>query len=190
MTIELLEPSKVKIVLSKQDLLDLAIDLEHIDGNDRDANAVLLELLSMAAQKTGFSASGSRMLVEVFRGKGNACTIVFTCVPDRPAKALNRQKNRILTPVVYEFPDMETLITTCTRLYSGFCHKIYRSALYRGDSKYHLILYPLDPKTTEAFLSEFGKKVGQGNFCVSYTVEHTTPVIEEDAIETLANYLG
>lgn len=94
--------------------------------------------------------------------------------------------------VAFAFQNSELLIQAASRLFKQFCHRIYKSSLYKAEGRYILVVYPLDiaEGTTAFFLGEYGEYLGAGEIVVAKIAEHGSIIIEDTAIDTLAVYLS
>ena len=94
--------------------------------------------------------------------------------------------------IVFAFDDVELLIQAASRLFKQFCHRIYKSSLYKAEGRYFLIVWPLDiaEGTTAFFLGEYGSYIGAGEIVVAKVAEYGRLIIEDTAIDTISVYLS
>lgn len=206
MCFELLSQQKLKAVLTGVDLQQYHLTYEKIDYRDAETKAALINILECARLETGYFPASGKLFVEIYP-LGDGCIIYFSCaqgmeplsVSDIALSAVQGYLPQavdsyfpITEPLVFTFESCDVMITACTKLFSMYCHRVRKSALYYFDGYYRLILYPLDGKgsLSAAFLCEYAQPTGRGDLLAAYIAEHGTPIAEENAIDKISYYLS
>lgn len=187
MDVILISSEKLKITLNSSDMQQLGLRYEDMDYSDEQTRTTLAALLEQAKTIAGFHPQGAKLLVEVFPYEDGGCVLHFTSLSSRfrsyPAKLA-------LEPVVFEFDDVDALLEAAVKTFDRYSHRIYKSSLYLYRHRYHLVVYPLDysDNLSVYFLSEFGRKSGQGEIFAAYLEEHGELLIEASALDTLREH--
>lgn len=190
MTFRKIAGDRLKILLTAEDMELLCLTYEQLDYADEQTREAILSLLELGCDETGFDPGDNRLFVEAYPWDGEGCVLYFSVISN--SEKPSRPKRAVYGQVIYAFDDLDLLIDGAVRLFRMYCHRIYKSSLYRLDGGYRLILYPFDPTDshTTGFLSEYGQLVGEGEIAAAFVREHGTPVIEDNAIDKLAYYLA
>ena len=186
MIYKLVTGDKLKVILTSEEMRVLGITFEGLERSLFHAKRVLLRLLDEAGDAAGFRPGPEAQLyIEVYPNERRGCTIYFTALPDEIETA-----PEAFEPVVFTFADCEAMIGASLRLFRWFGHRLLRSALYRFDGLYFLIIHPLDGADglTSGFLSEYGSRLRHGALAASYVEEHGLPILTERAVDTLSYY--
>lgn len=182
---------KLKVTLSAADLSELGVSYDSLDYTDPASRQLLLSLLEQGKERTGFLARKSRLYIEVFPSEDGGCIIFYTRLRSgQHPPGLGESAGP--EAVVFAFDDAETLLRAATGVWARCGHRIYKSALYLLEGGYRLILYPLDyaDGLSVLFLSEFARKVGEGEILAAFVEEHGSPIIEDRALDTLVRYFS
>ena len=181
LTIKKISEQKVKITLSQQELTEFSVEYEQLDCGDDDTRDFLLQLLELAWQATGFYPEEGRLYVEAYPD-ADGCTIFFAAAAERDTAA------SVCTPVAFYFETVDDLLQGAPTLFYRYGHRIHKSALYQTDSRYILIIHPLDQSGMDSvlLLSEYGQPFARGDLAAAVIGEHCRTVIEKDALEKLS----
>ena len=181
---------RLKVLLTGEDMQRLAITYDQLDYADDQTRKVILELLELARTETGFDLGDARLFVEAYPYQEEGCVIYFTTLS--PGDGGLRIKKPIYNSIVFEFDQVDPLIDGAVRLFSQYSHRIYKSSLYYWRKRFYLILSPFDrtDSRTTSFLSEYGRKYGEGEICAAFIREHGSAIAQEGAIDRLAYFLG
>lgn len=189
MIFTLLTDDKLKAVLSCEDMDAYDLSYQVLDYEDINTKEFISDILFLAKIKTGFTPNKSKLLIEVYPYEKTGCVLYFTSTSEFSDDKNNKN---ISIPVIFMFSDIDVLIDAGCRLFKLYCHRIYKSSLYLMDNSYRLIIYPLErcDSVTTHFLSQYGERIGDGIILASYIEEHGKPILEQNAIDKLAYYLG
>lgn len=185
MEIFLVSGDKLKISLTQRDFEKLGISYSSMNYADEATRRALLTLLEKAKHEVGFSPRGAKLFIEACQNDNGGCELYITCIR-RPAR-LSDLKG-VLPPTLFEFENVNDLITGALKALDRYGHRIYKSSLYFIDGKYRLLVYNLDysDKLSVYFLSEFGTKLGDDEMLAAYTIEHGREIIPDTALDTLS----
>lgn len=186
MQFSLIHENKLKVILTAEDMEKLELSYEQMDYSDAETREALVEVLDRARGHVRFNPKRSKLFIEVYPCEGGGCVLYFTCLhTDRSGKVDVR-------PVLFEFDSADALTEAACSTYRRYRQRIYRSTLYQMNGRYRLIVWPLDyaDRLSIYFLSEYGRCIGEGELLAAFTEEHGQEILEEDAIERLAEQFG
>jgi|GEM_PF-474405 len=206
MCFELLDQHKLKAVLTGTDLQQYQLTYEKINYNDADTKSALIHILDRARLETGYAPASGKLFVEIYP-LGDGCIIYFTCgegilpiglsdialtVAQGYFPRTTENHLSITEPLIFTFESCDVMITACTKLFSLYCHRVRKSALYYFLGYYRLILYPLDGKgsLSAAFLCEYAQPTGRGELTAAYIAEYGVPIAEENAIDKISYFFS
>ena len=77
MSLELIRISgdKIKISLTKEDLLEYKITVEKMDYSEKETQKIFRKLLSEAKSQTGFDAGSARVFIHIYQSSDGGCEI-------------------------------------------------------------------------------------------------------------------
>lgn len=198
MELILISESKLKIMLSADDMNYYELNTDTIDYDNTETRKAFWDILDEAKHKTGFDAASERVFIQVYPSKEGGCELYVTklgnCVtpggitqslyvPNKPMKKMTKERK-----TVYGFDDMRLLLLAC-RAINGR-QKITDTSAWKGeDGKCYLVV----SEETEAgsvklgpgdAALEYGEKASfYGIF--AYINEHCIPICEHKAAESL-----
>ena len=163
MILELVDESRLLIILSPEDMEDYQLTFDSLDWQNGHSRSVIKELLRMACRQKGFCPGDSRLLIEAVPDE-EGCVLLVTMLPEEKAK---RKVYRIkenqpsLTPFLFRFDQAENLLAAVDRVYRQFYHPqkaACSSRLYLLNRAYYLIMYGGKrlPCPVEILLTEYG----------------------------------
>ncbi len=182
--------TKIKVTLSQKDLDRYVAEGE----NDRTAGShgTLRAILREIRRKTGFDATGERVLMQMFPSSEGGCELFVTRLgklPDAPERgqAALPAAPLPLRSAVFVFDTLPPLLAVCRELnHVGYPHL---SAVYYGDDRlWYLVLQeqiPRDRPSPLSFAEEFGTRRRAGA-TLAYIKEHGSCVAGSDAVAVLA----
>lgn len=185
MEITRIHETKLKVVLTAEDMENLSLDYDDMDYAQPATREALLYLLEKGREETGFHPKKSKLVIEVYPCEGGGCVLYFM-VAD---KTRNNERSGI-RPAVFAFDTADDLIEGACRLFQQYGHRIYKSSLYRLDREYRLVVYPLDytDRLSVYFLSEYARLVGEGELLAAFTEEHGQALVVDNAIDIIAQH--
>ena len=209
MELIVINDSKLKVMLSQDDLTEFSLDTNTLDYSNSETKKMFWDILNRAKHTLGFSTDGHRVLVQLYPSKTGGCEMFVTklgllppdCFDSFCGEKENTDKKQIFhykashrrpkgesRRGVFGFDELSSLIGVCRRLrnigYDG------QSAAYRCEGKkYYLFLEGLDlfgfmPPDEFTFINEFGK--AENPEAVSYYIsEHGNTICASDAVNVL-----
>ena len=189
MEIKQIDSRRLKILLSGEDLDAINLSYEQIDYQNPETREFLFSLLETACLTTEFKAN-SRVAIEIYPTNQRGCVVYFSALDDPPKRW--KVRRHIVSPAIYLFDDVDTLIKGSVKLFHRASHRILKSSLYRGEGRYWLVIYPLDmvENITLAFLDEYASRCGEGLLVASWLDEHAQLILKDHAVDLLCSYFG
>lgn len=187
MEIQKLEMGRVRIALTAQELAEMDLTYDTIDCGAPETQALICALLAAAHVETGFDPA-SRLLAEFYPDE-QGCVVVLS---DADAPVTDRPSRQIVSPVIYAFEEIDTLIAGAVGLFARCSHRVRKSSLYAVEQGWRLTLYPLDTveNITLGFMDEYAPRCGEGETAAAALAEHATMLIEDNAVDLIASYFG
>lgn len=212
MDIIVINDTKLKVMLTKNDLSEFSLDTTTLDYTNSETKKMFWNILDQAKQTLGFSTDGYRILVQLYPSKAGGCEMFVTklgllqggcfdslCDNEKCVEGLDKRhvlhcknshystntKGRLS---VFGFDELSSLISVCRRLrnigYEG------NSSAYRcDDRKYHLFIDGIEelgfmPPDEFSFISEYGRS--ENSETMSYYIsEHGEAICASDAVNIL-----
>ncbi len=182
----LISESKLKIMLTRQDIEEWNISVEELDYGNPGAKAVFEEILGYAREELSFDTSGHKVLLQLYPSKDGGCELFITRLGEstergalKPARAKQRQK-------AYSFQKLSHLLAVCKRLsLNGFTGE--SSAWFDSEGKWFLLLstdedseLDLLPLDRFSFICEYGDTESPKALSL-YLSEYASPVCRDNA---------
>jgi negative regulator of genetic competence, sporulation and motility len=176
---------KVKVVLTKADLVQYDFKSEAWNCISQESHDTFRHILESVEEKTGFDASSSRVFVEAFPDKSGGCELYVT-------KLKSGVNGDSLATVcnVYAFETLRALLDACRHLRALGCKEESRAYALQDSSECYLLICDAsvgeDGKLHYAYpvLSDYGtRKTAVG--ILTYLKEHCNPLCESDAVGVL-----
>ena len=182
--------SKLKVMLSVDDMAHYGITCEAINYENTETRRAIWEILDEAKQKTGFDAASDRIFIQVYPSRDGGCELYITKIGGGEVPGVGG--GTALSPMrmgrcAYRFCRLEDLLTVCAIL----LHRRYdgESAAYADGSGYYLIVSEQIPSgkgglRPYGFIEEYGERL-QGQARVAYIEEYADPLSRAGAVEQL-----
>ena len=169
--------SKLKVMLSPEDMAHYAISCETIDYENTETRRAFWDILDIAKHQTGFDAARDKVYIQVYPSRTGGCELYVTKLPDtivaEPTTA---------APTVYAVDCLQTLLSVCT---------VLSAAAFQGESSawqvghfWALCLRSAAPTKTD-MLAEFAAKQTH-SLSYAYIREHGRCICPRDAVNILA----
>ena len=212
MEIILISESKLKVMLTAEDLDSFSLAAEHLDYSNTETKRMFWDVLGRAKQSVGFDTDGHRVLVQLYPSRDGGCEMFITrlgavchteCERDGAnedvsvisqgnlKKAFSKSQTHQKTSAAFGFDTMERMITVCRRLlsleYEG------ESEAYLGDDRRcYLFLSDLEvsaylPLDEYSFIGEYGT-VENVSSLRHFIGEHARTICAEGAVARLAQF--
>lgn len=200
MELILINESKLKVMLTPEDMRRFDISCDTIDYDNTETRRAFWSILDEAKYRTGFDAASDRVFIQVYPSKEGGCEMYITKLggfggdetdnPDIKKCFPKRSPARVRT-VVYRFEKLEPLLAVCAKLrHMGYLGKSSAYAA-RQKSVYYLVI---TEKTgylgsfgmgEYAFVAEYGQIVNTYGI-LAYITEHCQCLSPENAVEELS----
>ncbi len=209
MEIIMINESKLKVMLTSDDLQGFEITTDELDYSNTETKRMFWDILNRAKHSIGFDTDGQRVLVQLYPSRGGGCEMFITKIgtvplPDEvdtqaaPAggallhyKPSHRQNYEKGKTGAFGFDSMELMLKVCRRLFIiGYTGE---SSAYIGDnSRVYLFLSGLDPTVFPlldeySFIAEYGTPENPENL-MFYIEEHGKEICMENAVEILSAF--
>ena len=190
MDLILINNTKLKIMLTRDDMASYSLTCDNIDYDNTETRRAFWDILDAAKHKTGFDAATDRIFIQVYPSKAGGCEMYVTKLTSRENR--EREEDSVSFSIkapqedmrdIYSFCGLDDLIAACARL-SG--------AGYRGKSDiwcdlsqnghYYLILEYRGG--SYEMLCEYGGRCASGHYF--YITEHCRNIRSGDAIDIMA----
>ncbi|MBQ8331039.1 MAG: adaptor protein MecA [Clostridia bacterium] len=199
MELLMINESKLKIMMTKEDLAEFELRAEELDYCNTETKRMLWDLLNRAKHTVGFDTDGYRVLVQLYPSRTGGCELFVTkiasvfCDCEEEGDPLIEGLPRLAPreerkPRVFGFDELERMLTVCRRLIEGGYGR-FSQAYIGDDRRYYLFLDGLDaagylPLDEYSFILEYGT-VENAEATRGFLCEHGKPICEEGAVERL-----
>lgn len=177
MELILINDSKLKIMLSPDDMREYDISCDSVDYKKTETRRAFWCILDDAKHKTGFDAASEKVYIQMYPSKEGGCEMYVTKLGfTSPDESIDIAENdsRMLA---YHFSELDSLLRVCRQLNSmKNCDKV---EAYRAEDGYYLML-GVTPPDSLAFIGEFGKKC-DGDAIKTYLAEHGARICDNAA---------
>ena len=186
MKFEKITDSKIKIIVSMQDMGLNNISTENIFSNSTSSQKLLQSILNRAKKEIGFETGDSRLLVEAIMSSGVEYIFTITKLDDNQ---LYLEKNNNL--FIFKFIYFEDFLALCTFLknFSFLCLKDISknfSLIYYNNTYYLKFLktkeYSIVIDYIKNFFDEFGEDVYNSTNIDGFLNEYGKVIFPKDAI--------
>ena len=195
MELIVINSSKLKIMLSGDDMKKYDIDADKIDYDTTATRRAFWSILDDAKTETGFNAASDKLFIQLYPSKKGGCEMYVTKVvdasPEKETKPIYEDVHlgAYRRMDAYAFPDLESLLAVCRRLlimgYDGESHAFrddHRGQFFLLISRYAYGAY--------AYLDEFSFILEYGHAenlkqTKLYISEHATCICADRAVAQL-----
>ena len=183
--------SKLKVMLTQEDLEDFGIDAQALDYNDVETKELFGALLSHIKDTADFNTDGYRLLVRLFPSRDGSCELFLSRIdafaPPQTEPSLEADPHF----EAFRFDSIDALLAVCRRLRAvGFDRP---STAYMSDGhRFYLLLEQENPSkhkksdgiSPTAFLCEYGKAESDEGL-LGFLLEHGRLLCTQSAVERL-----
>ena len=198
MELLMINESKLKIMMTKEDLGEFDLCADELDYCNTETKRMLWDLLNRAKHTVGFDTDGYRVLVQLYPSRTGGCELFVTKVasvfcddedeelfPEERQSAAERESTK---PLAFGFETLEGMLAVCRRLMATGYGKASR-AYIDDNRRYYLFLegvtqslsLPADPY---AFVLEYGASEN-AEAATEFLCEHGRVICAEGAVERL-----
>lgn len=207
----LISETKIKVILTSEDLREFELDADELDYSNTDTKRMFWDVLSRAKHSTGFDTDGQKVLVQLYPSRCGGCEMFVTKIGFLGSDEENAQGSAKNTPIISEkitvkgkqrakradnkkyaafgFDSLSHLLSVCRQLQrAGYDSD---SLAYIDDSgRYYLFLADVDttgyaPLDEFSFICEFGVVENQET-TKSRLSEHGNLICSKNAVATLS----
>jgi len=211
MEILMISESKLKVMLSAEDLDGFSLSAKDLDYGNTETKRMFWDVLGRAKKSVGFDTDGHRVLVQLYPSRDGGCEMFITrlgavchneCEGD-PVEdcvaVISQAKPQKATPkrrtsgdiAAFGFDTMERMLAVCRRL-SYMEYKGESEAYVGDDRRCYLFLSDVDassylPLDEYSFIGEYG--TAENVSALRHFVgEHARTICREDAVACLARF--
>lgn len=194
----IINDSKLKVILDKEDFDTLDISVEELDYTNPDAKSAFENIFEHAKEELGFDTSGYRILLQLFPSKDGGCELFITKLgklssqKEEELRAFKQPKKETDSiKKAYSFDSLSSLLSVC-KILSSNKNAPESSAFFDKDGKWYLLL-SIDGDFDEdelriisdlTFITEYGSRENANSLSL-YLGEYGKEICEKNAIETL-----
>ncbi len=194
MHIEMLDDLTVKILLSAEDMDHFSITYDQMDYNDRNTRQAILNIMQQVQEVTTLPIDQHKLFIEAFPDDLGGCILYVNLMTDKQSgKAFQKERAGFDTPLIFKLQTLDILTACCKRLFYDYAHLIVKSSVYSDErGGYILLLYTYCRSNQRIIniMTEYASYDGKGAVRAAHYKEHSKPVLQDHAIETVLNYLG
>lgn len=201
MELILISDSKLKIMLTADDMESYDISEELFEYEKKDIRKIFDRVLDEAKRQTGFDSSCGKLVIQVYPSKDGGCEVYVTRGSEPEKKGEPRERNvqpkKRKEGCVYVFDSISDTVSACELLLeSGYENEsgLYERKRGGGQTVYYLVLeeeVPQDSRyrkrknvSKSDLAAEYGRRIG-GREAVLYITEHAHPIAERNAVKLM-----
>ena len=184
--------SKVKIMLTKRDMIAFGMDSRELNMCEGDTRSKIYRVLDEVKEKHGFDHSGAKLVVQIYPSADGGAELFVTKISDKVGKLASLRQDTadfgIITSseYLYYFDTYRELVPAARYLSSSAT--VTESSLYSLGGGFVLFLAARGGTSGGELcelmpLSEYGEALSPT--LAPYVREHGTAVIAEDAVAKL-----
>lgn len=181
--------TKLKIMLTAEDMAHYAIASEALNYENTETRRAVWQILDEAKHRTGFDAASDRVLIQAYPCRTGGCELYITKITGitEPPEKRSVAERRVR---LFSFASLADLIAACKCLLAA--DRNGESAAYAvGRERYYLVLRGelggearVPPPYHPA--QEFGEAVSAASARLAYIKEHAECLCGVDAVTRLA----
>ena len=179
--------TKLKIMLTAEDMVHYAIASEALNYENTETRRAVWQILDEAKHQTGFDAASDRVLIQAYPSRMGGCELYITKIAQGEATVIRERKHTSEGKLrIYALSSLSDLMSACCILFSS--DYVGESAAYStGGDSYYLVLRenirefghappPYHP------IQEFGELVSAAPAKLAYIKEHGKCLCAENAV--------
>jgi negative regulator of genetic competence, sporulation and motility len=190
--IEQLDEKTVRILLSAADMEQLDLTYEEMDYNNTVTKRAVFIILQRIKAQTGLTFDNHRLFIEAFPDSNGGCILYLNLIDDAQRQHGQKERYSFDTPLIFGFESLDSLVAVSKRILNEFNHLVIKTELYLYGNDYRLLLYTYCRMEERIIhlLREYGTFLGKGSVFCAFIKEHAKPILSENAIETVVEYLS
>jgi negative regulator of genetic competence, sporulation and motility len=184
MELIVINDSKLKIMLSPDDMKEFDLDCDSVDYSSTETRRAFWSILDEAKHRTGFDAASQRIYIQLYPSRQGGCEMYVTKIGNAKSPDIfcDDQKR-----YAYIFNSLDLMIRVCRQLESIELDST--SDAFSDDSGHFLLLLGVDPQKdipNLSFVNEFGESLDF--YTVEpYIAEHCKRICSGNAVLRLAS---
>ena len=194
----IINDSKLKVMLDKEDFEALDISAEELDYTNPEAKGAFESIFEYAKDELGFDTSGYRILLQLFPSRDGGCELFITKLgklsvqkEDEHQKCHSTKRETELIKKAYSFDSLSSLLAVC-KILSSNSSAPESSAFVDTEGRWYLLLL-LDGNFDEdelkmlsalTFITEYGHRESTNTLSL-YLGEYGKEICGNNAIEVL-----
>ena len=188
MELIVISDTKLKLILTAQDMKTYALDFETADYDSPRNRRSIWRLFDEVKVKSGFEIDFDRVLIQVWPSRDGGCEMYISKIVTPQTRAKSGEETVRQLIYIYAFDGLKNLLRVCHAL----SHMAYAktSQVWRDEGgKWYLFLEGEYTKTglhPLSFVEEFGAKLTEKYALIIY--EHARPVATQNAVEKLSMF--
>ncbi len=192
MEVLLINDTKLKIMLSREDCNSFGLDANKVEYDDPMCRRIFWEILDGAKKECGFDVSHDKVLIQLYPSKDGSCEVFVTklgTISQSAYKSLEKSDKVALLSThraLYKFNSLDD-ITFAVRAISDVVENALSEVYYADDGYYYLYISERGGSdgyvNKYAALSEFGDSVSIN--MITYLGEHAKCLVKDRAVQTL-----
>ena len=175
MTVSEISRNKVKIVLTKTEVLCCFGTYEKLINMTQTTKAIICALLREIVQEHYSAEKHDSIYAEIHARRNSECVIILTV-----------KNSKMPTHYIFEFPNSECLIKAALFMQNKNNFNKHNSQLYKMPCSYRIIIESFEKPEYFFTLKEFYCKTLIGSSHKEYTKEYGTPIATENAVFKIA----
>jgi negative regulator of genetic competence, sporulation and motility len=189
MELILINESKLKIMLSPDDMKEYEIDCQSVDYKSTETRRAFWSILDRVKQETGFDAASERVYIQMYPSRDGGCEMYVTKLGfsgDGKRKERSERKEKQGNASAFVFFDITSLLNVCRAL-SVRRVEGESSAYVDKSGQCMLFFTPKNETLSLKFIEEFGDKTDP-TLSFAFANEHLTCICEQNAVDILKDF--
>lgn len=190
MKYELINKNQMIVRLTSEEMIKLGLVYATANKDDDYTMNIISKLLIDGKKETNFKSNQSKMSIEIKQNSEQNYQICFTVLPSY--KLEGDDVILELSPMIFEFTDLNALINAVIAVFNNCCQLVYRSTLFNVKRKFYLAIISTNDmeEIIPSILLEYGNIYAQGELMLLHMKEYSNIIIENNAIEKLYCYFS
>ena len=191
MELILISDSKLKIMLSPDDMNFYDIDCGSVDYGSTETRRAFWSILDTAKKKAGFDAASDRVYIQMYPSRDGGCEMYVTKLGQKAQKSScpsAEKKGAQILQLAYVFPSIRALLSVCNTLTKRTVR--CESSAYAGEAGECMLFLSCEQSAKKrnclGFIEEYGAQTDHG-ISLTFAAEHYRCICPYEAVETLSS---
>lgn len=177
---------RIKVILSKEDMDQLGLDIKTLDCSEQETRMLLRALYKAAAQKAGVFANTERLLIEAYPHINGGAVFYFTALSVSARKKCLRKVAE--KRYIYDFESDEDMLKAISLLYKTNMH--IKSDVYAMPTGFRLVAICRSSCSSLHEAKEFCTYFTSSPSAETYAAEHGQLIAGGCGIDEIAKYFA